>query len=102
MGMIPGMSGVKVGDKEEGQLKRTEAIIYSMTIKERQNPKLINGSRRLRIANGSGVQVKDVNALIKQFGQMQKMMKMMKGGKGQKMMKRMKAAGGRGMPGMGI
>ena len=106
MGMIPGMSGVKVGDKEENQLKRTEAIIYSMTIKERQNPKLINGSRRLRIANGSGVQVKDVNALIKQFGQMQKMMKMMKGSKGQKMMKRMHKSGGKGMgggmPGLGF
>lgn len=94
MSMMPGMSGIEVGDKEEKQMGRTEAIILSMTIKERQNPKLLNGSRRLRIANGAGVQVKDVNQIIKQFSQMQKMMKMMKGSKGKKMMKRLQGMGG--------
>lgn len=100
MGMIPGMSGVEVGDKEENQLKRTEAIIQSMTVQERHNPQILNGSRRLRIANGSGVGVRDVNGLIKQFSQMRKMMKMMRGSKGKKLMKKLGGMGGDGnMPG---
>lgn len=102
MGMMPGMGDVKIGDKEEDKLKQTEAIILSMTPKERQNPQILNASRRKRIANGSGTEVRDVNALIKQYGQMRKMMKMMKGGKGRKLMKQMKAmqgAGGPGLPG---
>ncbi|HCJ11835.1 MAG: signal recognition particle protein [Verrucomicrobia bacterium GWF2_51_19] len=77
IGMIPGLNKVKVGEKEEGQLKRTEAIILSMTTAERSNPKLLNGRRRLRIAKGSGTQVSDVNQLLRQFQQMQKMMKML-------------------------
>lgn len=91
VGMMPGMSGVEVGDEEEKKMARTEAIIRSMTIQERRAPRLLRGSRLKRIANGSGVQVRDVNALLKQFSQMQKMMKMMRGGKGRKMMKAMKS-----------
>lgn len=101
MGMMPGMSGVEIGESEEKKMGRTEAIILSMTPQERQAPRLLRGSRLKRIANGSGVQVRDVNALLKQFGQMQKMMKMMRGGKkGRKMMKAMKAQMGEdgGMP----
>ncbi len=91
MELLPGMSGVEFGDQEENRLKRTEAIILSMTPHERRNPRLLNGSRRMRIANGSGVQVRDVNALIKQFNQMRKMMRKMKGSKGRKMMKQLAA-----------
>lgn len=92
MGMMPGMSGVEIGESEEKKMARTEAIILSMTPQERQTPRLLRGSRLKRIANGSGVQVRDVNALLKQFGQMQKMMKMMRGGKKtRKMMKAMQA-----------
>lgn len=91
MGMMPGMSGVEIGEAEEKKMARTEAIILSMTPQERRAPRLLRGSRLKRIANGSGVQVRDVNALLKQFGQMQKMMKMMRGGKGRKMMKAMKS-----------
>lgn len=102
MGMMPGMSGVEIGDAEEKKMARTEAIILSMTVQERQTPRLLRGSRLKRIANGSGVQVRDVNALLKQFNQMQKMMKMMRGGKGRKMMKAMKAqmGDGGGLPGL--
>ena len=107
MGMMPGMNGVQVGDAEEKKMARTEAIILSMTQKERQKPRLLKGSRLKRVANGSGVQVRDVNALLKQFGQMQKMMKMMRGGKGRKMMQAMKSQMGEsggalppGMPGL--
>ena len=89
IGMMPGMSGIEIGNKEEKQLKHTEAIILSMTQYERENPQILNGSRRKRIANGSGVTVKDVNSLIKQFGQMRKMMKMMRGSKGKKLMKQL-------------
>lgn len=99
--MMPGMSGMDIGDAEENKMKRTEAIILSMTLQERRKPNLLNASRRKRIADGSGTQVKDVNQLIKQFGQMRKMMKMMKGSKGKKLMKKMGAGqmGGPGMPG---
>jgi signal recognition particle subunit SRP54 len=72
-------------DMAEDELKYTEAIILSMTVKERRNPNLINGSRRRRIADGSGTNVQDVNALLKEFQKMKVMMKqMMKGGKGKK------------------
>jgi len=91
VGMMPGMSGVEIGDEEEKKMARTEAIILSMTVQERRTPRLLRGSRLKRIADGSGVQVRDVNALLKQFTQMQKMMKMMRGGKGRKMMKAMKS-----------
>ena len=100
--MLPGMGGVKVGDREENQLKKTEAIILSMTVRERRQPRILSGSRRLRIARGSGTQVRDVNVLIKQYLTMRKMMKKMQGGKGRKMMQRMEAmGGGAGFPGAG-
>jgi signal recognition particle subunit SRP54 len=102
MGMIPGMNGMKLGGDPERQMARTEAIIKSMTIQERRKPQILNGNRRLRIANGSGVKIVEVNQLLKQFQQMQKMMKMMKGGGGKKMMRQlqaMQASGKGGMPG---
>lgn len=80
MGMLPGvpkeMKNAELGDD---QVKITEAIIRSMTFEERRSPEIINGSRRARIAKGSGTQVSDVNRLIKQFTEMQKMMKRMGG-----------------------
>jgi signal recognition particle subunit SRP54 len=103
MGMIPGMSGVQLGDGAERQMVRTEAIIKSMTHQERRKPDLLNGSRRQRIANGAGVKIADVNQLIKQFQQMQKMMKAMKGGGSKKMMRQMEEMqrrGKGGFPGM--
>ena len=83
LGMIPGLAGnklskMKVDDKD---LDRIEAIILSMTPEERRRPELIKGSRRLRIAKGSGTSVQAVNQLIKQFGQMQKLMKGLQQGK---------------------
>ncbi len=96
--MLPGMGNVKVGDKEEASLGRNEAIILSMTKEERRLPRILAGSRRKRIAEGSGVQIKDVNQLIKQFSQMQKMMKKMKGGKMKKLMSSF--GGSDGMPDM--
>jgi signal recognition particle subunit SRP54 len=103
MKMLPGMNDVHIGDNEEGQMRRTEAIILSMTPQERQKPHLLNGNRRLRIARGSGVEVREVNQLLKQFEQMRKMMKMFKGGKGKRMMAEMagKMGGGFGLPGRG-
>ena len=79
VGMIPGASKLKLGDKkvDEAQLKRNKAIIQSMTKEERSNPKILNYSRRKRIASGCGLQVQDVNRLIKQFEQTRDMMKKM-------------------------
>ncbi len=77
VGMIPGMSQMKQGvnfGQVEGELKKKQAIISSMTPDERIHPKILNGSRRLRIAKGSGTQVSDVNRLLKEFEQMKKMM----------------------------
>ncbi|MGF1450304.1 MAG: signal recognition particle protein [Opitutales bacterium] len=98
MGMVPGMSGMKIGDAEEDKMRHTEALILSMTVQERRNPQILNGSRRARIARGSGMEVRDVNQLIKQFSQMRKMMKMMRSSKGRKAMKQMARKGGGGMP----
>jgi len=101
VGMIPGMSGVQLGDDSERQMVKTEAIIRSMTFQERRKPDILSGSRRQRIANGAGVRISDVNQLLKQFQQMQKMMKMMKGGGSKKLMRQMEAMKGRGgFPGM--
>ena len=75
--MIPGgkkLASQVDGEKAEKELKRVEAIIHSMTIQERRNPALLNGSRRKRIANGSGTTVTDINRLMKQFLEMKKMM----------------------------
>lgn len=100
MGMMPGMSGVELPGDADKQMKRTEAIILSMTPQERRKPGLLNGSRRMRIANGAGVKVLEVNQLMKQFEQMQKLMKMMKGGNQKKLMRQMEAMRGKGgMPG---
>ncbi|MEX0330496.1 MAG: signal recognition particle protein [Puniceicoccaceae bacterium] len=99
MKMMPGMGNMEVGEKEEKKLKHTEALIQSMTVQERRNPNILNGSRRNRIARGAGLPVKDLNALIKQFQQMKKMMRMMKGPKARKMLKKMKNSG-MDMPGM--
>jgi signal recognition particle subunit SRP54 len=89
--MIPGlpkeMRNAEVDDKE---LKRVEAIIRSMTPSERDNPQIINGSRRLRIAKGSGTTTTDVNKLLKEFKMMQQLMKSAMGRPGKK---------GRAMPG---
>lgn len=84
--MIPGVKpgALKDINVDEAQMKRTEAIILSMTPKERFNPDVINGSRRRRIALGSGTTVEDVNRLLKQFDQMKKMMKQMTGGAGKR------------------
>ncbi|RKX35430.1 MAG: signal recognition particle protein [Verrucomicrobia bacterium] len=96
MGMLPGMSGMKIGDDAEGKMQKAEAIVQSMTLYERRNPNIMNGSRRLRIAKGSGTKVSDVNSLIKQFTQMRKMMKKMKGGGMKKMMRQMGGMGASG------
>ena len=94
MGMMPGMSGMKMDDKAENQMKQSEAIILSMTLQERRSPNILNASRRNRIAKGSGVKISQVNQLIKQHMQMKKMMKKLNGGgKMKKMMKQMKAQG---------
>ena len=77
--MIPGAGKLKLGDKkiDEVQMKRNRAIVLSMTPEERANPKLLNYSRRKRIALGSGTQVQEVNRLIKQFEQSCEMMRKM-------------------------
>jgi signal recognition particle subunit SRP54 len=76
-------------DIDDDAFKGIEAIIHSMTPKERSNPSIINGSRKIRIGKGSGTSVQEVNQLLKQFNQMSKMMKMMQGGGGKKMMQMM-------------
>lgn len=96
MGMIPGMGDIQKQiepGQMEGQMKKIEAMIFSMTPQERRNPKILNGSRKRRIAAGSGTSVQEINQLIKQFREMQKFIKQMPaflrgGGKG----------GRRGMP----
>jgi signal recognition particle subunit SRP54 len=95
LAMMPGIPGAKQQIKDlqvdEGELARTEAIICSMTREERVNPAIINGSRRLRIARGSGTTTSEVNSLLKQFAQARKMMKSMMG---------MAGFGGRGLKGL--
>ncbi len=91
IGMIPGAGKMMKGvDIDDDAFKGIEAIIYSMTPKERSNPSLMNASRKKRIAKGSGTSVQEVNQLLKQFSQMSKMMKMMQGGGGKRMMQMMK------------
>jgi len=78
MGMIPGVGkAIKDIDMDDNAFKSVEAIIYSMTPQERSNPQVLNGSRRQRIAKGSGTNVQEVNKLIKQFDEMRKVMRMM-------------------------
>ena len=94
-GMIPGMGkAIKDVDIDDDAFKGIEAIIHSMTKHERENPNILNGSRKKRISNGSGTSVAEVNQLIKQFSQMGKMMKMMQGGGAKQMMQMMKGKGG--------
>lgn len=90
IGMIPGAGKALKGmDIDDDAFKHIEAIIYSMTPVERTTPSLLDGSRKRRIAKGSGTSVREVNQLLKQFDQMSKMMKMMQGGGGRKMMQMM-------------
>jgi signal recognition particle subunit SRP54 len=99
VGMLPGgAEALKNADlsKSEKEFKRMEAMICGMTPVERRNPQILNARRRLRIANGSGVKVSDLNTLLNRFTQMQQMMKKM--GKFSKMMAKM----GGGIPGPGV
>ncbi len=84
LAMIPGMGQIARDEElvNEGDLKRIEAIIFSMTKEERRNPDMIKGRRKERIAKGSGTQVQDVTGLVSQFKQMQRMMKKLGGGGG--------------------
>ena len=98
-GMLPGMNAkaLEGATVDEGALSRTEAIILSMTPAEREDPSLLNNSRKKRIAAGSGTQVVDINRLLKQFDMMQQMSRQFSG----KQMKRMGRMGKFGkMPGM--
>lgn len=98
MSMIPGMGkAIKNLDIDDDAFKEVEAIIYSMTPAEREEPKILNGSRRRRIAAGSGTDIQEVNRLIKQFEETRKMMRMMTKGGGKNMMKMMQR-----MKGMGV
>src|SRR5579859_748927 len=105
MEMIPGFSKL-AGDADieealEGdQLKHVEAIILSMTLEERHNPEIINGSRRKRISRGSGTTVQEVNQLLEQFGEMRTMIKQVSSGKGPWAKMARQFGGGAGMPGM--
>ena len=97
MGMIPGMGKMtKDLDVDNDSFKHIEAIIHSMTPKERSNPSLLNSSCKKRIAKGSGRSIQEVNQLLKQFTQMSKMMKMMQGGGARNMMRMMQQQGGPG------
>ena len=89
--MIPGASGLQIGQNEINQMHRIEAILQSMTRQEREVPDLLrdSNSRCARVAKGSGTQIKDVNGVLKKFYDMQKLMKMMQGGKGKDMMRQM-------------
>jgi signal recognition particle subunit SRP54 len=99
MGMIPGMGkAIRNLDVDDDAFKGIEAIIQSMTNEERENPKILNGSRRKRIARGSGNDIQEVNRLIKQFEDTSKMMRMMTKGGGRNMMQMMKNM--KGAPGM--
>ena len=93
--MIPGVGkAIKDIDIDDNAFKSIEAIIYSMTPEERKRPEILNGSRRNRIAKGSGTNLQEVNRLLKQFDQTRKMMKMVTGSNMAKMSKLA------GMPGM--
>ena len=98
LGMIPGMGQMKNMQVDEKALARVEALIQSMTPYERENPAVLNSSRKRRVALGSGQKVEDVNRLLKQFEQMQQMMKMMNGKGKKKFMGKM--GGFPGIPGM--
>jgi signal recognition particle subunit SRP54 len=89
LGMLPGVGKQLKGAKvDPDRMKKSEAIVLSMTAAERRNPKILNGSRRKRIARGSGTTVQEVNQLLKQFAEMNKMMKQLKGTFGPKLLRR--------------
>jgi len=100
--MMPGVNlpSEALNQMDDKPMKRMQAMVYSMTPKERLRPTLLNGSRKKRVAAGSGTSVPELNRMLKQFSQMQKMMKKMKGGKGKRMLSQMmgKFGGGGGMP----
>lgn len=102
-GMLPGVkaSDLEGASMDEKLLQRMEAIILSMTPAEREDPKLLNSSRKKRIAAGSGTQVVDINRLLKQFDMLQAMTRQFSGGKLPKNLRKMMGKKGRGMPGMG-
>ena len=107
MDKLPGMGALPPGAAQmvdDSQFRRMEAIINSMTMRERVNPEILNGSRKRRITQGSGTQIQDLNRLLKQHKQMQKVMKKMKGGNMANMMRGLGGMGGGagpgGMPGM--
>jgi signal recognition particle subunit SRP54 len=90
MEMVPGFRGVTkevTPEMTDREMRKIEAVINSMTIEERQRPRIINASRKRRIARGSGTQVQDVNALLTQFRQMQRMMKQLTSGKGKNLLR---------------
>ncbi|OIQ74778.1 signal recognition particle protein [mine drainage metagenome] len=97
MGMLPGAANMKaqIANIDEKELTRTEAIVQSMTPAERREPKILNGSRRARIAKGSGTSVSEINSLVDRFGKAQKMMRQIQQGKGPSI------PGMPNMPGMG-
>ena len=100
LAQLPGGAGLKNVQMDEKAMGRTEAIILSMTPKERENPNIIGASRKKRIANGAGVKVEDVNRLLKSFDQMKAMMKQLSGpGMGKKMKRMGKFGGFGGFPG---
>lgn len=101
LAMLPGAGAIKkqIENFDDNELVRTQAIVQSMTPKERNDPKILNGSRRARIAQGSGRQVSEVNNLVDRFSAAQKMMKQMSSGKG---MPQLGGMGGMGMGGMGM
>ena len=99
LAQVPGMNNMKDLKVDEKAMAHTEAIILSMTPKERENPDIIGASRKKRIAAGAGVRVEDVNKLLKSFDQMRKLMRQFSGPGMGKKMKRMKGMGG--LPGMG-
>ncbi len=102
LAMLPGGANLKNVQVDEKALARTEAIIQSMTPRERENPTILNHSRKRRIAAGSGTKVEDVNRLLKQFDTMQNMLKQMTGpGASRKMKKMNRLGGGGGFPGLG-
>jgi signal recognition particle subunit SRP54 len=96
LGMLPGMGEIRdqIDNLDEKEIDRVQAIIQSMTPAERADVKLLNGSRRARIARGAGVQVSEVNGLVERFGEAQKMMRQMRSGMGIPGMPGMPGAGG--------
>jgi len=90
LGMLPGMANVKTLPGDEKSLGRVEAMILSMTLEERKHPEVLNARRRLRIANGSGTSVSELNTLLRRFEEMKKMMqRLARGGNPEKMLKQM-------------